>query len=81
MRKAIPATDLVKAARVYGRALRAQHVASENLHEAAVTGRTTKALDHAHDKACCALGIAEHKLLVEAAIVGGWTREDAEGAV
>ena len=82
MSKANPeAKALVKAARAYGKALRAQHVASENLHAAAVAGNPIKALDRAHDKACDAVGIAQHEVLILAAIVGGWTREDAEGMV
>lgn len=81
MPQATADTALVKAARAYGKALRAQHVASENLHEAAVAGNPIKALDRAHGKACDALGAAEHEVLILAAIVGGWTREDAEGAV
>ena len=81
MPKASPAEALIKAARDYGEALRRQHVASENLHQAAVAGNPIKAFDRAHDKACDALGKAEHELLIAGAIVGGWTREDAEGSV
>jgi len=73
--------DLVKAAHAYGEALRKQNAASEALHAAAVAGNPIKALDRAHGKACDALGKAEHEVLILAAIVGGWTREDAEGAV
>ena len=74
-------TDLIKAARAYGKALRAQHVASQNLHEAAVAGNPIKALDRTHDRACEAVGATQQEVLILAAIVGGWTREDAEGAV
>ena len=74
-------TDLVKAARAYGKALRAQHAASENLHAAAVAGNPIKALDREHNKACEAVGATQHEVLILAAIVGGWTREDAEAAV
>ena len=81
MGKASPTETLIKAARAYGQALRRQHVASENLHEAAVAGNPIKALDRTHGKACDALGAAEHEVLIAAAIIDGWTREDAEGAV
>jgi hypothetical protein len=81
MSKASPAEDLIKAAHDYGEALRRQHVASEDLHQAAVAGNPIKGLDRAHDKACDAVGVAQHEVLIAAAIVGGWTREDAEGSV
>ena len=76
-----PSEALVKAARAYGEALRRQNDASEEMHQAAVDGKPIKALDRAHGKACDAVGAAQQEVLILAAIVGGWTREDAEGAV
>jgi hypothetical protein len=81
MSKGSPADALVKAAHDYGEALRRQQAASEATHQAAVAGKPIKALDRAHGKACDAVGEAQQELLVLAAIVGGWTREEAEGAV
>lgn len=76
-----PSKALVKAALAYGAALRRQSTASEEMHQAAVAGKPIKALDRAHDKACDAVGAAQQEVLILAAIVGGWTREDAEGSV
>jgi len=74
-------TDLIDAAKIYGEALRRQEAASEATHQAALAGKPIKALDRAHDKACEAVGEAQQELLVLAAIVGGWTRDDAEKMV
>ena len=76
-----PQKALVKAAASYGEALRRQDELSTALHLAYSHGEDGAALDRDHSTACDTLGIAEHELLVCAAIVGGWKRKDAEGSV
>ncbi len=76
-----PETTLDDAAKTYGRALRYQAALSTALNLARSRGEDDTALDREHDAACDALGDIEHELLVQAAIVGGWTRQDAEGSV
>ena len=72
---------LVEAATSYGEALRCQDELATALDLAYSRGEDGAALNRDHSTACDTLGTAEHELLVCAAIVGGWTREDAEGSV
>lgn len=76
-----PQKDLAKAAANYGEALRLQDTLATALHLAYERREDATALDREHSAACDAVGAAEHELLVCGAIVGGWTREDAEESV
>jgi hypothetical protein len=77
----VSADALIEAAKAYGNALRAQEAASQAVHQAAIAGKPIKALDREHNKACDAVGAAQQEVLVLAAMVGGYTRDDAEKAV
>ena len=78
-----PSTALVDVARRYARALKRQHKASAALHHARSQGDDDAAevLDRKHGAACDALDKAEHAVLVYAAVVGGWSRKEAETSV
>ena len=78
-----PSVVLVDVARGYARALKRQHQASAALDRALSQGNddAAEALDRKHGAACDALDKAEHRLLVCAAVVGGWSRKDAEESV
>jgi hypothetical protein len=76
-----PSVVLIEAVRVYARALKRQHKASTELHRALSRGKDGEALDLKHGAACDARDVAEHALLVCAAIVGGWSRKGAEKSV
>lgn len=81
---------LVEAATNYAYALRRQHAASAKMRRAessswqlkeARASKNLDALNQAHGEACDALGVAEHELLVCAAVVGGWSRKSAKRSV
>ena len=78
-----PSVVLVDVARAYARALKRQHKASAALDRALSQGDDDGAevLDQKHGAACDALDKAEHMLLVCAAVVGGWSRKEAETSV
>ena len=76
-----PCVVLIEAARTYARALKRQHKASAALHRAVSRGKDGGVLDLKHSEACDALDVAEHALLVSAAVVGGWSRKGAEKSV
>lgn len=78
-----PSVVLVDVARSYARALKRQHKASAALHRALTRGKdgAAEVLDRKHGAACDALDKAEHTLLVCAAVVGGWSRKEAETSV
>lgn len=50
-------------------------------HKITLAVSELRVIDDQHADACDALGDAEHELLICAAVVGGWKREDAEQSV
>ena len=72
--------EVMRAARVYGKALKDQHRASAAMHRARMKP-TAKAREQEHDAACASLDRAQHELLVAAAVLSGFSRRSAERSV